>query len=281
VEVEVDMKRTLALLLLAASPVAADQVFLKSGGQLTGVLVDRTAASIVIEVAAGRVSIPASRVDHVSLGSSALATFHARASGLDAGDGAGWLALAQWALDLGLQTQARGAFERVVGIDPDNAVARRALGQSLVDGRWLSEADAYRARGFVQFQGAWVTPSERDADLRAQEAQAAAAGARADAEARAREADARAAEAEARRAEAAAQTDAWGGIPYAWILGGYGYGYGHGCGHGYGCNRPVTPVRHPPVTLPAPPAPRHPPVEARAQQQRASSASPIRPTTPR
>jgi hypothetical protein len=249
------MKRVLAaLLLLGATPVGADQIFLKGGGQLNGVVVERTASSIVIEVAPGRVSLPISRVDRVVQGPSALAAFRENSVRLTSEDVAGWLALAQGALDRDLRTQARGAFEHVAAIDPNNAIARRALGQSLVDGQWLSQADAYRARGFVLFGGQWMTPGERDAAIREEEARAVASSLRVEAEARAREAEARAraAEAEARRAESSAQADiSSGGIPYGWTFGGGICRFG--CGHVVTRRTPHPLVVTSPLTPPPPP----------------------------
>ena len=29
-----------------------------------------------------------------------------------------------------------------------------------VDGRWLTEEESYRARGFVKYDGEWMTPAE-------------------------------------------------------------------------------------------------------------------------
>jgi hypothetical protein len=245
------MKRVLApLFLLVAGPLGADQVFLKGGGQLNGVVVARTASSIVVEVAPGRVTLPISRVERVVQGTSALEAFRESSTRLLSDDVTGWLALAQWALDRDLQTQARGAFEHVALVDPSNATARRALGQSLIGGQWLSEADAYRARGFVRFGGEWMTPAERDAAVQAEEARMGASARRTEAEARVREAEARAsaAEAEARRAEGSNGMDG-AGFPYPWVFGGSVCHFG--CGHS------TTPrVPHTTAPTPAPiPAP--------------------------
>jgi hypothetical protein len=247
---------------LLAAPVAADQIFLKGGGRLTGVIVDRTPTSIAIEVAPGRVTLPMSRVERVVEGSSALAAYRDRASRLAADDLAGWLALAQWAQERDLQTQAREALARVLALDPDNAAAHRALGHVVFNGQWLTEADAYRARGFVQFEGAWVTPEERDARIRERAELVAAA----EAAARVREAEARArqAEAEARRAEATpAQPEAGEGFPYPWVF--LGGGCVHGCGHPgvRPSPRPVVVATPPPTPMPTPtstlaPTPRPP-----------------------
>jgi hypothetical protein len=286
------MKRTLAFLLLSASPLAADQVFLKGGGQLTGVVVERGASSVVIEVAPGRLTIPASRVERIVEGSSDLATYQARAAALAPGDAAGWAALGNWALERGLQTQARSAFGRAVTSDPDNAAAHRGLGETLVDGRWMTAAEAYRARGFVQFGGEWMTLSERDGELRAQEAEAAASAARAEASARIREADARASAAEADASRTADDPFAYGGdgIPYSWVLAGggcgYGYGYGGSYGSAYGCgHRRVRATPHQGMmrqgaTRPSEPAPpRRGPTETPTPRRPAPAPMPVRTRT--
>jgi hypothetical protein len=253
------MRRLAALVALLAAPVAADQVFLKGGGQLTGVIVDRTPTSIAIEVAPGRVTVPMSRVERVVEGTSALAAYRDRASRLASDDLAGWLSLAQWAQERDLQTQAREALAHVLALDPDNAAAHRAVGHVLFNGQWLTLADSYRARGFVQFDGAWVTPEEREARIHQQAAEAAAV----EAAARAREAEARArqAEAEARRAETPPeQPYASEGFPYPWVF--WGGGCLHGCGHAGMRPSPRPPAAMatpPPVPMPTPfPTPRPP-----------------------
>lgn len=209
----------LGLLLGAASAASADQVFLKGGGSISGIVVQQTAAGVVIEVGAGRVTLPAERVQRIASGRSPLAAFRERAQGLAPDDAAGWLQLALWAADQGLNTQARDAFERVVAMDPGNAAAQQGLGYVRLADRWVTPEESYRARGYVYYEGRWVAPEERDELLRqetAREQSLLAGRARAEADARAREAEARAlaAEAEAQRAE----PDSWDwGYPLAWV----------------------------------------------------------------
>lgn len=231
------MKRMLAFVwLVTAAPVPADEVLLRGGGRMTGVVVERTEARVVIETAPGRVTLPAWRVERVVSGASDLADFEERASRLSAIDVDGWLALGQWARERGLQTRARAAFERVLEADPGNEAANAALGHVLHRGRWMTLHESYAASGLVEFEGAWLTPAERAAAERARTEALLAERALAEAQARAREAEARAlaAEAEARRAEADAQAGYTGaGIPLSWAYaGGYGgwttpYGYAY------------------------------------------------------
>src|SRR5262249_27712968 len=140
--------------------------------------------------------------------------------------------LGLWARDRDLLTQSRQAFEHVAALDPQNPIAQRELGHVLVDGRWMTPEDSFRARGLVPYEGRWVTPDEREALIGEQAAQAQARPAEREAEARTREAEARArtAEAEARWAEAESYGNQGGGIPLdmAYGYGGYGYGYGYG-----------------------------------------------------
>jgi hypothetical protein len=226
-------------LVVAVLPLAAraDEVFLKGGGQLSGRVVSRSATEIEVDVGAGTIGVPVSSVLRIEEGRSPLDEYDERASRLLAGDADGWVALGDWASSRGLGSQAREAYGRALAASPLDPRANEALGNVLVDGRWVSEEEGYRARGYVQHEGDWVTPAERDATLREQAAQADADRARQEADARVREAEERAAEAEARAREAEQASQG-----YTW------YGYGWGGGPAYWPSRPVVATR--PTTRP-------------------------------
>ena len=219
------MKKT-ALLLLGLLPGAAfgDEVFLKGGGRIAGVVVERTATRLALEVGPGRITLPMSRVIRIVEGQSSLGVFRERAAALAPGDAAGWLQLAVWAEERGLGTQAHGAYEKVIAIEPANAEAHRRLGNVRLADRWVTPEESYRAQGLVPFEGQWVTLSEHEALVRARAEAEAGEQLRREAEARTREAEARAraAEAEAQRAEAAARQagEASSGIPFFPVYGG-------------------------------------------------------------
>ena len=44
----------------------------------------------------------------------------------------------------------------MLSADPSHREANAALGRIEVDGTWMGEADAYRARGYVSFDGRWL-----------------------------------------------------------------------------------------------------------------------------
>jgi tetratricopeptide (TPR) repeat protein len=270
------MKRAL-LLLLASLPafLRADDVFLKGGGKVSGRIVKRTATSVEVDVGAGTVTLPMTRVERIQVGRSALQDYYDRAGALASNDAAGWKDLARWASAQGLATQAREAYERVLRIDPGDRDANLARGNVELEGQWVSEAEGYRARGYVQFEGKWMTQAEQEAILRQRAAESEASRSQRamdaqvrEAEARAREAEARAvaAEGEARDAEYADE-----GIPLWW-----GGGWGLGPGIWPPLVPPVRPSRPPATTRPRPPQTRPNP---HAQPKPVATPNP-RPSSP-
>ena len=236
-----------AVLVTAPSP--ADEIHMKGGGRVSGRIVERTATRVAIETGPGRVTLPLSRVERIVEGRSALEVFAERAEGPGAGDVVGWAELARWAEERDLLTQARVAWQRVLATDPTNPEANAGLGRVALDGVWMSSDDAYRARGYVSYEGRWLTPAEHEAALREREADAAASLQMREASLRVQEAEARVREAEARAREAEAAVDQSGGIPLGYAYGGYAYGgytdyyggYGIPGGYGNGSGRPARP----------------------------------------
>jgi hypothetical protein len=224
--------------LVASATASADDVFLKGGGKISGRILQKTDTSIEIEVGAGKIAVPASRVEKIVEGRSALEDYQRRAGALAASDRDGWMALGRWASDQGLPSQSREAYQRVLAIDPSDAEANAALGNMQVGGLWMSEEESYKARGFVKYDGQWMTPAEQ-ASLERERA-ADSERARAAAENRARQAEARAEDAEARAKEAEAAQQQQEGIPLYW---------GWGPGPVLWPTQPVVPNR--PATLPA------------------------------
>jgi len=217
----------LLLAALVAGSVSADEIFLKSGGQLSGRIVSRTATEVTIDIGAGRITVPPAQIVRIEAGHSPLQEYEDRAGKLAATDAEGWLALGAWASAHALGTQSREAYTRALAVAPDDPRANTALGRTQVDGRWVSEDEGYRARGFVQYRGEWVSPPEYEALQRQEAADAAHERELQAADARAREAQAQADEAEARAREAEAQAQqvaepywyGWGGGPAAWSTG--------------------------------------------------------------
>ncbi len=211
-----------ALALAAAPLTQADEILLRGGGRISGVVVEKTDRTITIETGPGQVTLPLSLVEKVVDGRSVIETWQERSTSLASSDAPGWAALARWAEAQSLVTQARAAWQRVLTVDPQNAEANAALGRVQMDGTWLGREEAYRAQGLVPFEGRWVSRAEHDALLQQQVAENAAARSEREAEVRLREAEARAREAEARAREAENavedSSDGSDGIPI-WAVG--------------------------------------------------------------
>jgi hypothetical protein len=134
---------------------AADEVYLKSGGQLSGRIVSRSAGMIEVDIGAGRIAVTESSVLRIEEGRSPLQEFEERAAHIPASDVQGWLALGDWATGAGLSSQAREAAynraERVAQRRPREPGARQLAGQRTLGerGRGLSRAGLRALRGRV------------------------------------------------------------------------------------------------------------------------------------
>jgi hypothetical protein len=155
------LRRFLCLVGLAAvaTPAAADVVSLRNGTTLEGI-VRRTPGRVQILMESGTITVAEDLVAGISPRLSPLEIYRRRDAGIADGDIAARLRLATWCGEQGLPASARAQYERILADDPDHAGARRALGYRRHDGRWMTEDEIYRARGYVWSDGAWRSPAE-------------------------------------------------------------------------------------------------------------------------
>jgi hypothetical protein len=158
-----------AVLALCAA-LSGDEIHLADGSILDGEVVPSGDPAVVaVRFSAGGMSavrrLPAAEVVQVAPGPSArqrsrdalAADERALATG---GDAPAWMALAERARQLGDGTWARRLAEVALARDPQCAAAHRLFGRSLVDGRWLTTAEAARAAGKQWHDGRWMSPEE-------------------------------------------------------------------------------------------------------------------------
>ena len=62
--------------------------------------------------------------------------------------------------DLEADAEYRFAARQFVEYFPDHAAARKALGEELYEGKWMTEAEVKQAQGFVYYDKAWRTEDE-------------------------------------------------------------------------------------------------------------------------
>ncbi len=155
------LRRFLCLVGLAAvvPPALADVVSLRNGTTLEGI-VRRVPGRVQILMESGTITIDEDLVAGISSRLSPLEIYRRRDAAIADGDTAARLRLAAWCGGQGLPASARAQYERILADDPDHAEARRALGYRRHQGRWMTEDEIYRARGYVWSDGAWRSPAE-------------------------------------------------------------------------------------------------------------------------
>jgi hypothetical protein len=76
---------------------------------------------------------------------------------------AGHWKMAEWCRENRLSKQRQAHLKRVLELDPDHEQARHALGYSQISGRWVTQEQVMRERGYVKSKhapGKWVLPQE-------------------------------------------------------------------------------------------------------------------------
>lgn len=153
----------LATLLLAAAPVAADDVYLTNGQVFEDVVARHDGDKVRIRLAHGEMGFPASWVVRIEESETALGEYLRRKADLAPGASAeAWLELALWARDHGLAEGAREAALAAAALDPDLeglAPLLRAAGfvRDEERGLWVTEAQLMGSRGYVRVGDEWVS----------------------------------------------------------------------------------------------------------------------------
>jgi hypothetical protein len=148
---------------IAASTAQGDVFVLNNGGRVVGELLNRDEsprATYVVKTSAGaELTLEKSQVQRVLHPSAAELEYERIAPSYpDTVDGQ-WK-LAAWCLEHGLISLRKPHLERVIELDPDHVDARRALGFSHIDGKWVTQEDRMKANGYVLYKGRWRMPQE-------------------------------------------------------------------------------------------------------------------------
>lgn len=72
----------------------------------------------------------------------------------------GQWALAEWCRAHRLSRARKEHLRRILELDPEHIPARRALGYTRVDGKWMTEEEIMTARGYVRVGSRWKLPQE-------------------------------------------------------------------------------------------------------------------------
>lgn len=159
------------------SGASADVIHLKSGGELRGELVESPLAEgdesspplEIMTLAGSRVSVAREAVLYVARRSMQFEQYVSRARQIPHTVEA-HLALAEWCRDNYLGEERKEQLELLLELDPDHEEARRILGYTLEDGKWMTREEIMTSRGYIKYKGRWVTQQELDL-LQKQQAQ--------------------------------------------------------------------------------------------------------------
>jgi hypothetical protein len=139
-------------------PLTADEIRLKNGRILEGVARDQ-GDKVVVEVDGGTITLGRDQIQSITHSSGPLDELEERSR--SAKDAESKHQLAVWAEQHGLPAKARELHRQVLELNPDHEGARRTLGYTLYDGKWMTEDEVMAAKGMVRYQGRWVTPEEQ------------------------------------------------------------------------------------------------------------------------
>lgn len=68
--------------------------------------------------------------------------------------------LAEWCREHTLRQQREKHLRRVIELDPEREEAWRALHYSRVDGKWMTQEEVMKSRGYVRYKNRWRLPQE-------------------------------------------------------------------------------------------------------------------------
>lgn len=168
--------------------VFADTVHLTNGRSFEDVVAEQIGDQVVIHMPHGEMKLPASRVARIEKADTVYADYLVRKKALGPNaTAASWLDLARWSREKGFEAGVREAARRTAEIDPTLeglGPYMRTLGYHTYDaevGRWLTQAELMRRKGFELWDDEWVPreEAERRDRARREEREAKIAAARA------------------------------------------------------------------------------------------------------
>ncbi|HLU49286.1 MAG TPA: hypothetical protein VK116_14420, partial [Planctomycetota bacterium] len=148
----------------------ADVLHLRDGTSVEGrVEVDEKTKVYRVTTASGVVAeFPADRVVRHEKRQTAFDEFDRRWRETDKSDRDALLRLALWTREKGLRSELRRVAQSVLRLDPNNEVARAALGYVVFENRWVLESELRKKHGelgLVKFEGEWMTTAEKERRL--------------------------------------------------------------------------------------------------------------------
>ncbi len=141
---------------LCASSALADEIHLKNGKVISGLVVDEGARYTVVD-RDRKFAIKKSLVKKVAESNCFMSKYQARLDKLPVDDAEAIFEFGRWLDQNDWSSRAKLAYREVLDLDPDHRGARRALSYSMYEGEWVSPDELNRKKGLVEFAGGWYT----------------------------------------------------------------------------------------------------------------------------
>ncbi|MEK7866445.1 MAG: hypothetical protein AAB434_07150 [Planctomycetota bacterium] len=142
-----------------ALPLSADTVWLTSGGKFEG-KVTEDSSGVHVQLHHGTITFKKEQVARIEPGPCVWDIYAEKAAKVAADDAAGHLDLAAWCKQNDLDEFVKKEYEATIAADPDNEVARKALGFIRHEGNWMTQLDAWKAMGWVERKKEWMPPKK-------------------------------------------------------------------------------------------------------------------------
>lgn len=162
-----DARLAVCLLVLATFAIpphaSADTLRLKNGGQLRGTWINAAKqpneAYVLHTVTGGYVRVEAEQVDSAEQATDDRRRYDEQAPRLPDTVDDHWR-VAEWCREREMVAERQAHLQRIIELDPDHAHARRALGYSMLHGKWQRPENYMNARGYRLYRGRWRTEQE-------------------------------------------------------------------------------------------------------------------------
>ncbi len=172
-----------AAILIVAAAAHADIVHLKDGRKVEGEVVEKNASKVVVKTKLGTSEFNSADVDHIEAKKTPEQELAAKRATIDPKNADQLWDLFVFAKEQKLVAKSKDILKEIIKVNPDHENARKELGFTKVDGKWVSEADAkkapaaagagssasgesdadMKAKGMVQYKGKWMTPEAKEA----------------------------------------------------------------------------------------------------------------------
>lgn len=149
----------------------ADKIILHNGNELDVKVLEKTEKNVSFEFAngtrTGKMSLPKSSIKKIiytleTANDTLLKTYENRLSQVNKSSSESWYDFAIWCerFSSSFSVEAKNAFRKAIKLNPEHKKARLKLGYRFEDGKWQTEDEIYKSKGYINFEGSWYSPKE-------------------------------------------------------------------------------------------------------------------------